>query len=58
MDEKKRKRLEARGGKVGNVKEFLDLTPDDMREIDERLAKRNAPEGASGPARDATGSTK
>lgn len=42
MDEEKKKRLEERGWKVGTVKEFLDLTPDEEAYIEMRLALGDA----------------
>lgn len=36
MDDDKQRRLEAAGWKFGTVQEFLDLSDDDMREIEER----------------------
>jgi predicted XRE-type DNA-binding protein len=38
MDDSKRKRLEAKGWKVGSVSEFLDLTPEDTALIEIKLA--------------------
>ena len=37
MREKKRKRLEAKGWKVGSAAEFLDLTPEEMAYIELKL---------------------
>jgi DNA-binding XRE family transcriptional regulator len=38
MDKAKRKRLEAAGWKVGTVREFLDLTPEEEAYIELKLA--------------------
>ena len=38
MDKAKRKRLEAKGWKVGSVAEFLGLTPEESRYIELKLA--------------------
>jgi alkylhydroperoxidase/carboxymuconolactone decarboxylase family protein YurZ len=38
MDEQKRKRLEAKGWKVGTVAEFLDLTPEESTLVEIKLA--------------------
>jgi predicted XRE-type DNA-binding protein len=38
MDEARRKRLEAAGWKFGTVEEFLNLTPDESRLIELRIA--------------------
>lgn len=38
MDEAKRKRLEALGGRVTTVEEFLGLTPEEMAYIELKLA--------------------
>ncbi|HLO85073.1 MAG TPA: transcriptional regulator [Nostocaceae cyanobacterium] len=40
MDEEKRKRLEAKGWKVGTVAEFLDLTPEESALVEIKLALR------------------
>jgi len=42
MDREKRKRLEAKGWKVTTVAEFLELTPEEERLIELRLALSNA----------------
>jgi DNA-binding XRE family transcriptional regulator len=42
MDKAKRKRLEAKGWKVGSVAEFLGLTPEEEAIIGLRLALSNA----------------
>ncbi len=42
MDKKKRKRLEAKGWRVTTVAEFLELTPEEERLIELRLALSNA----------------
>ncbi|MDZ8109055.1 MAG: hypothetical protein RM338_25995 [Nostoc sp. DedQUE12a] len=38
MDEAKRKKLEGKGWKVGNVAEFLELTPEEATLIEIKLA--------------------
>lgn len=44
MDEQKRQRLEARGGRVVTVQEFLDLSDDEMLRIEHLVDEfRNAP---------------
>ena len=40
MDSKKRKKLEAKGWVIGNAADFLDLTPEEARLIDLKLALR------------------
>ena len=42
MDERKRKRLESKGWKVGTVAEFLRLTPDEATLVEIRLALSRA----------------
>lgn len=42
MDEKKRKRLEAAGWKIGTVEEFLGLTPEEVAIVELKLQLSNA----------------
>jgi predicted XRE-type DNA-binding protein len=42
MDSKKRKRLEAKGWVFGDVGDFLDLTPEQVRYIDLKIALSQA----------------
>lgn len=42
MDEKKRKRLQAAGWKVGTVEEFLELTPEESAIVELKLQLSNA----------------
>jgi DNA-binding XRE family transcriptional regulator len=42
MDPRKKKNLEAAGWKVGDAAEFLELTSEEMRFIDLKLALRNS----------------
>ncbi len=42
MDNKKRKNLKAKGWAVGDAKDFLELTPDEARYIELKLALRDS----------------
>lgn len=47
MQAEKKRRLEARGWKVGSVEEFLGLTPEEAASLEQRLSPTDSPHGGT-----------